>query len=152
MGRGIIGAIDPHRSRRKHSERHHRHGARSSACLARPVPAVTASLPTVGDVYMVNTVIFTNGDHAPVRPCVIVRSPHHPLDYVTFIQRSTTPGNRPGIDHPKGLLPGLDVDGRWVLAYERSVRHDTFAASASGVVGQLSDTYLQPLLEAWENQ
>lgn len=112
--------------------------------------AVTEALPTVGDVYMVSTVVFTNGDHAAVRPCVIVRAPGHPLDYVTFIQRSTTPGNRPGIDHPKGLLPGLDLDGRWVLAYVRSVRNDTFAASTSKLVGQLEATYLEPLLAAWE--
>jgi hypothetical protein len=101
---------------------------------------------------MVHTVIFTNGDHAQLRPCVIVRAPRHDLDYVTFIQRSTTPGKRAGIDHPKGLLPGLDLDSRWVLAYERSVRNDTFAASASQIVGTLEGKYLLPLLEAWENQ
>lgn len=101
---------------------------------------------------MARTIIFTNGDHAELRPCVVVRAPSHALGYITFIQRSTKPGRRPGIDHPKAELPGLDQPGRWVLAYERSVRFDTFAGSTSSFVGRLDDTYLAPLMEAWAKQ
>lgn len=123
-------------------------GSRHQPLLGPLKPA----LPTVGDVFMTRTIIFTNGDHAELRPCVVVRAPAHELDYITFIQRSTKPGNKPGIDHPENEMPGIDLPGRWVLDHERSVRSDTFLGSTSAFVGRLPDTYLLPLLEAWSNQ
>jgi hypothetical protein len=116
------------------------------------VSLTATPLPVIGAVYLVHTVAFSNGDHALVRPCVVVRAPRHKLDYVTFIQRSTTPGGKAGVDHPAGLMPGLELPGRWVLAYERSLRIDSFAASASTCVGLLDDAYLRPLLDRWESR
>jgi hypothetical protein len=139
-------------ARRSGSARPHHH-ARRGACSAPHRFAVKRPpLPAVGDVHLIHTVMFVNGDHAAQRPCVVVRAPRHDLDYITFIQRSTTPGSKAGVDHPGGFIPELDLDGRWVLEYQRSVRNDTFASAASPRLAVLDDEYLVPLLDAWENQ
>lgn len=86
-------------------------------------------LPEVGDVFMTATLIFVNGDHALERPVVVVRAPHHGLDYVTVIQRSSTATTQKGVDHPRDTTLGLDKDGRWVLDYQSA------AAAGSSSVG-----------------
>jgi hypothetical protein len=106
-------------------------------------------LPQVGDVFMTGTLMFVDGDHATLRPVVVVRAPARPLDYVTVLQRSTTATTQPGIDHPKDPGLALNKDGRWVMAYHRAVRCDQFLAGSTKV-GRLHDTWLEPLVEAWE--
>ena len=55
---------------------------------------------------MTNTLIFVNGDHAEFRPAVVLRAPQYGLDYVTVVQRSTTPKPaQKGIDHPRDARP-----------------------------------------------
>ncbi|MFZ6005789.1 MAG: hypothetical protein ACOYXM_17840 [Actinomycetota bacterium] len=106
-------------------------------------------LPEVGDVFMTGTLIFNNGDHAIERPIVVVRAPRHRHDYVTVIQRSSTPKEQKGVDHPCDETLRLNKDGRWVLDYQRSVRCDELLAAADHC-GTLSDAYLTPLVEMWE--
>lgn len=106
-------------------------------------------LPEVGDVFMTDTLVFVNGDHALERPVVVVRAPRHKLDYVTVIQRSSTATTQKGVDHPHDETLGLDKKGRWVLDYQRTTRCDQFV-SAGTHTGRLSDTYLKPLIEMWE--
>lgn len=106
-------------------------------------------LPEVGDVFMTDTLIFNNADHAIERPVVVVRAPRHRLDYVTVIQRSSTPKSQKGVDHPKDAVLGLDKDGRWVLDYQRSARCEEFIGAAE-LRGKLTDPYLSDLVEMWE--
>jgi hypothetical protein len=106
-------------------------------------------LPEVGDVFMTDTLIFVNGDHAIERPVVVVRAPHHELDYLTVIQRSSTATTHKGVDHRRDSSLGLDKDGRWVLDYQRAARCDQFLSTASHR-GRLDDKYLEPLIEMWE--
>jgi hypothetical protein len=108
-----------------------------------------AGLPEVGDVFLTETLIFANGDHATARPVVVVRAPRNKLDYVTVIQRSTTATTRQGVDHPVDDALGCDRPGRWVLDYQRSARCDQFLGTA-GHTGELGDAYLLPLIEMWE--
>ena len=106
-------------------------------------------LPEVGDIFMIDTLIFVNGDHAIERPVVVVRAPHHGLDYVTVIQRSSTATWQKGVDHPRDALLGLEKDGRWVLDYQRATRCDQFLSTGTHS-GRLGDAYLFPLIEMWE--
>lgn len=106
-------------------------------------------LPEVGDVFMTGTLIFNNGDHAIERPVVVVRAPRHKHDYVTVIQRSSTPKDQKGVDHPRDDTLALNKDGRWILDYQRSVRCDEFLIVADHR-GHLPDAYLHPLVDMWE--
>jgi hypothetical protein len=108
-----------------------------------------AGLPEVGDVFMTDTLIFNNGDHAIERPVVVVRPPRHKHDYVTLIQRSSTPKDQKGVDHPRDDGLGLNKNGRWVLDYQRSVRCDELLG-VSDHRGLLPAAYLDPLVEMWE--
>ena len=108
-----------------------------------------AGLPEVGDVFMTDTLVFTNGDHALERPVVVVRAPRHAVDYVTVIQRSSTAKLQKGVDHPKDAGLGLDRDGRWVLEYQRSRHCDEFLAAAI-YRGRLDELYLEALIAMWE--
>lgn len=108
-----------------------------------------AGLPGLGDVFLTDTGIFLNGDHATHRPVVVVRAPRTVTDYLTVIQRSSTVKACDGIDHPADPSLDLDRDGRWVLDYQRGVRCDEFLRSAEHK-GMLSDLYLGPLIDKWE--
>lgn len=109
-----------------------------------------AGLPEVGDLFMTGTLIFNNGDHAVERPVVVVRAPRLEHDYVTIIQRSSTPkANQKGVDQPRDDTLGLNKDGRWILDYQRSVRCDELLAVADHR-GRLPDAYLAPLVEMWQ--
>ncbi len=108
-----------------------------------------AGLPELGDVFLTDTLIFANGDHAGTRRVVVVRAPRTKLDYVTVIQRSTTAKTLKGIDHPVDDALGCDLPGRWVLDYQRTARCDQFLAAADHK-GELDEAYLIPLIEMWE--
>lgn len=110
-----------------------------------------AGLPEVGDVFMTDTFLFSNGDHALERPVVVVRAPRHAVDYVTVIQRSSTPKDQKGVDHPKDAALGLNKDGRWVIDYQRATHCDQFLAAGT-LRGRLDDTYLEPLVAMWEQR
>jgi hypothetical protein len=107
-----------------------------------------AGLPEIGDVFMTDTLIFANGDHALERPVVVVRAPRHAVDYVTVIQRSSTAKKQKGVDHPKDATLGLNKDGRWVIEYQRATRCDQFLAAGT-LQGRLDNAYLEPLVEMW---
>ena len=106
-------------------------------------------LAAVGDVFLVDTLVFVNGDHAEKRPVVVVRAPKHDLDYMTVVQRSSTVRDRRGVDHPRDPDLGLDKDGRWILDYARTVRADQFLGGAE-YRGRLASRWLEPLIAAWE--
>lgn len=106
-------------------------------------------LPEVGDVFLTDTLIFANGDHATTRPVVVVRAPRSKVDYVTVIQRSTTATTQKGVDHPVDDSLGCDRAGRWVADYQRSARCDQFLGTAEHT-GQLDKAYIVPLIEMWE--
>lgn len=110
------------------------------------------SPPLVGSLFMANTLVFNNGDHADVRPVVVVRAPRRPMAYVTFIQRTSTCFHLRGFDHPADPTLGLDRDGRWVFDFQRSIRADEFSSHRFDNRGQLETGYLTALLEAWEAQ
>lgn len=108
-----------------------------------------AGLPEVGDVFMTDTLVFADGDHALGRPVVVVRAPRNAVDYVTVIQRSSTAKEQKGVDHPKDAALGCNRDGRWVIEYQRSAHCDQFLATGT-LRGRLDDAYLVPLIAMWE--
>lgn len=101
---------------------------------------------------MAHTIGFANGDHADVRPVVVVRAPRHAMDYVTVIQRTSTCFHLPGVDHPKSAALGVERDGRWIFDYQRAIRADQFSRYSFELRGSLSPAELEELLEAWEAQ
>ncbi len=101
---------------------------------------------------MADTLVFNNGDHAETRPVVVVRAPSRWVDYVTFLQRTSTRLDLPGVDHPVSPSLGLERPGKWIFDYQRSVRADEFLAYRFEYRGDLDPDYLTSLLAAWEAQ
>lgn len=101
---------------------------------------------------MANTVVFSNGDHAENRPVVVVRAPLGPLDYLVFLQRTSTCFHLAGVDHLRDLALGLERPGKWVFEYQRTVRADEFESHRFEPRGTLDPEYLARLLAAWEAQ
>lgn len=111
-----------------------------------------AALPRQGSVYLADTLVFNNGDHAEARPVVVMRAPRRWMDYVTFLQRTSKCFHLPGVDHPPSPSLGLDRRGKWIFDYQRSVRADEFLAYRFEYRGDLEPEYLRLLLAAWEAQ
>lgn len=101
---------------------------------------------------MANTLVFSNGDHAEHRPVVVVRAPLRPLDYLVFLQRTSTCFHLAGVDHSRDPALGLDRRGKWVFEYQRSVRADIFESHQFEYRGALDADYLARLLSEWEAQ
>jgi len=101
---------------------------------------------------MANTLVFNNGDHADTRPVVVVRSPQHRLDYVVFLQRTSTCFHLPGVDHAPDSALGLERPGKWIFAYQRTVRADEFEDHRFECKGELDADFLPRLLGEWEAQ
>lgn len=90
-----------------------RGSARSHAWLPQkkgePGPAF---LPKVGQLYRLNTIIYTFGyDPAAERPAVVIGVPasgitHSPIQLVTRTSKKV-----PGVDHPAAISLGCDRDG-----------------------------------------
>lgn len=108
------------------------------------------ALPEEGDVFEVDTYVFANGDHADHRWVAVVRPPATASDLMTVIQRSSTATDRSGLDSPKSELPCCTRDGRWVLAYTRTVRWPLFEPAIVHKCGRLSDESVRALVGLWE--
>lgn len=101
--------------------------------------AMTA-LPSIGDVHMLSSMVFYDGDGAEHRPVVAVRA--SPTLSTTSPSSSDPPRPTTSLGSPPPADPsqGLDNDGQWVLDFRRSVRWNQLAASLIRHFGRLSTT------------
>lgn len=102
-------------------------------------------LPIVGELYQVNTMIFTLGsDRAPERPAVVVSIPpisaaHFPIQLVTRTSKPVA-----GVKHP--MDPNLELDRDGVFADLASVEPVLWLPSNVRYLGVLSDPFLGEVL------
>jgi hypothetical protein len=102
-------------------------------------------LPTVGELYVVDTVVFTLGqDPAAARPAVVVVVPAEPGSRfpIQIVTRTSKPV--PGIRHPADLSLNLDRDG--VFADLASVEQQLWRPENVVLRGKLPEPFLSDVL------
>lgn len=110
----------------------------------------SCALPVAGEVLEVDTYVFANGDHAEHRWVVVVRPPRDHRDYLTVIQRSSTEIEREGVSSPLGELGCFTKPGRWILAYQRTVRWQEMEPAVQHQCGLLAPESVSALVAMWE--
>lgn len=78
--------------------------------MRREDPLGVPFLPSVGQVYLVATIIFQPADKKPRRPVVVVGAPLDLRGRVAVVAR-TSDTDEDGIAHAADLALGLDKDG-----------------------------------------
>ena len=107
-------------------------------------------LPQVGVVYRVKPWIFLDGDPKEERPVVVVRAPRHRDDLMTVVERTSTRLDLRGVDHPADANLTLDLDGRWVHRFTRTVAETLFRPPSVEPLGTLGPPYLDEVVRMWE--
>ena len=103
-------------------------------------------LPKVGELYRVDTIIYSFGhDPAAARPAVVVCVPppsvrHSPIQLATRTSKSSR-----GVPHPADLALGCDRDG--VFSDLVSVEQQLWTPRNVEFLGVLQDPYLTSVLE-----
>jgi hypothetical protein len=69
---------------------------------------------------------------------------------VTVIERTASRFDLRGVEHPPDTQLGLNKKGKWVLRYTRHVDAARFCEPCVSEAGSLPATYLDPLIEMWE--
>jgi hypothetical protein len=103
-------------------------------------------LPEVGQLYIVNTLVYFANDPAPERPAVVIGVPpkgvsHSPVRIVT----RTTKLQVAGVPHPADRSCGCDRDG--VFSDLASVEQPLWRPENVRLVGVLPAEYLAAVLE-----
>lgn len=103
-------------------------------------------LPKAGELYLVETTIYTlGGDPAADRPAVVITvpaglGPKSPIQIVT-----RTSQNVPGVEHPADISIGCDRDG--VFSDLASVEQQLWRPGNVLFLGPLPDPYWSMVLE-----
>lgn len=103
-------------------------------------------LPKVGELYLVNTIIYSFGsDPAADRPVVVFCVPpnqvlHSPIQLITRTSKSV-----PGVRHPADLSLGCDRDG--VFSDLVSVEQQLWKPQNVELLGVLPDPFWTQVLE-----
>lgn len=103
-------------------------------------------LPKIGELYLVDTIIYSYGhDPAAARPAVVVCVPppsvsHSPIQLVTRTSKRSH-----GVLHPADLALGCDLDG--VFSDLISVEQRLWTPRNVELLGVLDDPYLASVLE-----
>jgi hypothetical protein len=66
-------------------------------------------LPTEGEVYWVRTLLYSSTDPAAARPAVVLQVPALASARIQLVTRTSE--SCPGVAHPAGDVPGLEVAG-----------------------------------------
>lgn len=103
-----------------------------------------------GRVFEVETIIYSNGDHAETRWVVVVQPPEGPTDLIGVVQRSSTVFDGIGCDSSMDSLTCFSKEGRWVFKYHRLVAADLFVPAITHRCGELPEPERTNLLTAWE--
>jgi hypothetical protein len=102
-------------------------------------------LPEVGQLYRVNTIIYTFGhDPAAERPAVVIGVPasgitHSPIQLVTRTSKGV-----PGVEHPADISLGCDRDG--VFSDLVSVEQKLWRPESVICLGVLPEPFLSRVL------
>jgi hypothetical protein len=107
-------------------------------------------LPEVGQLYRVNTVIYTFGhDPAPARPAVVLCVPPSQASKspIRLVTRTSKPAR--GIKHPADKSLGLDRDGTFSVLV--SVEQQLWRPENVELLGVLSDPYLNRVIERFDS-
>ncbi len=104
------------------------------------------TLPTVGGLYLVRTLLYQSDDPADKRRAVVVGSPSAPgpLTYVRIATR-TSKTTVAGVRHPADLSIGCDVDG--VFSEPRVVLSSSWRPGDVKLLGILPAPYLADVLD-----
>lgn len=103
-------------------------------------------LPEAGQVYRVNTLIYTFGhDKAAARPAVVLCVPPDPASKspIQLVTRTSQPA--PGIKHPADKSLGLDRDGTFSTLV--SVEQQLWKPENVELLGMLPEPYLTQVIE-----
>ena len=99
-----------------------RQGAKRGHALLAPDfgPPGPPFLPTAGEVYWVQTLLYTSTDPAPARPAVVLLVPALASARIQLVTR--TSGSPSGVAHPADDALGLELDGVFsdLVSVERS--------------------------------
>ena len=114
--------------------------------VRRQDPADVPFLPTVGQVYLVATVLFQPPDKKPHRPFVVVDAPLTMRGRIAVVAR-TTDTNAAGIAHSADPALSLDKDG--VFALLKSVEAQEWTPRNAALCGQLPPAVLQQVIRRW---
>ena len=88
-------------------------GRRGHAILGVPGgPRGEPFIPEVGDVYLVNTILYSASDPAAVRPAVVLEADPNPFRPIRVVTRTSDTSVR-GVAHPAESALGLERDGVW---------------------------------------
>lgn len=102
-------------------------------------------LPTVGEVYVVNSIVFTLGhDPASARPAVVIVVPVDPGSRfpIQIVTRTSKPV--PGVQHPAD--PALELNRDGVFADLVSVEQQLWRPENVLLRGKLSEPFLANVL------
>lgn len=103
-------------------------------------------LPEIGQVFWVESLLYSSSDPAPGRPAVVIAVPSAPnatarIQIVTRTSDTTVAG----VLHEAGLLPTLNKPG--VFSDLVSCRASSWRAGRVRLVGQLCDPHLGRVME-----
>lgn len=114
--------------------------------MRRQDPADVPFLPTVGQVYLVATVLFQPPDKKPHRPFVVVDAPLTLRGRISVVAR-TTNTDADGIAHGADPALGLSKDG--VFALLKSVEAQEWTPRNALLYGELPPAVLQQIIRRW---
>lgn len=103
-------------------------------------------LPTVGQVYQINTIIYTFGtDPAPERPVVVLAVPTSSGSVAPIQIVTRTSQDAPGIRHPSDRALKLNKDG--VFSDLGSVEQSLWRPGNVELLGVLPEPYFSRVME-----
>jgi hypothetical protein len=124
-----------------------RSAGRSHAWLSRPKgESGDPFLPTVGELYLVNTTIYSIGyDPAADRPAVVICVPPEPPSRSPIRLVTRTSKSVPGVPHPADVALRLNLDG--VFSDLVSVERQMWRPENVEYLGVLPEPFLSKVLE-----
>ncbi len=114
--------------------------------MKREDPADVPFLPSLGQVYLVATVLFQPPDKKPRRPFAVVEAPLSLRGRIAVVAR-TTDTDVDGVRHDADPALSLDQDG--VFALLKSVEAQEWTPRNVLLYGQLPPAVLQQVMRRW---
>ncbi|KQY55799.1 hypothetical protein ASD11_14945 [Aeromicrobium sp. Root495] len=103
-------------------------------------------LPEIGQVYQVNTYIYTFGtDPAPERPALVLNVPSKDVSFAPIQIVTRTSQDVAGVPHPADDSLGLDKDG--VFSTLGSVEKHLWRPGNVQLLGWLPEPYVSRVIE-----
>jgi hypothetical protein len=102
--------------------------------------------PTVGEIYLVRSLLYQSDDPADVRRAVVLGVPRNvtPGAHIQIATR-TSDTSMPGVPHPTDLAVACDLDG--VFSERRVCLAESWRPGNVSLLGVLPEPYLTNVLE-----